>query len=1414
MKKIYMILAALTLLSLSLNAQLLPNRSLGTPKFADASAITGMQQHKGQSRAPLRLNAGEYTVGPFEGDNYSTGIGYLGYPDPQMILATVLLDRSEFIGHEGDSIVGFRFALYGDGTQTVRLGDFVSLFMSQNGYFDFDNSWMWTIGRLGSSSGHESETNTTTVTFTAANDHGSTTGNNTPDEVVKDGVTMYGSNAAFNASSGDTYTYRFYANSTTTFSVASGNITKIEFTGVSSFAVSNFTASTGTLTTSGNNGTWEGSASSVSFTAGSQVRCTQVVVTVESQAGGTVTVGDGTTNSSYLPVRGYMQDYGYSNQMIYSANQLGLSSGAQITSLTFYPKEGTGINFYGSTVYLSLGNTTTSNFGTGTSGTAISPSDLTQVAGIRVTATDVNATSWTFTFDQPFTYTGGNLLVQIDCAGYYDDDTDGQWATSQFMGDTQSSNVSLRSGGTPDSFLPKATFAYTGSGGGGTGSDYVDLATGQWYDYYLDEPVEFIVPGDTVENLCIGYEYLQYPSGTSGQQLYPLAVNDESTTHDHLFFMTAGSSTSDEVTCSDGTATSTGYQYVPVYGYFFETAQTTQMIYTASQLGLQQGDQITSLSFYPRDVINFSGGSITISLANTTTDRFSSASPLSATMTQVAQVTSYTVSNGRWTITFDTPFTYDGTNLLVQVYSAGGDYGSARTYFYGANTSSNIYQSYSNYSNGSRYQFLPKATFGYTRSNYQTGWYYLNLSQYGDLAVQLIFKPSQEKTPAPSIDYTYDNGYYYVTATATDPNATVTLTVDGITATGTGSVQIPVGRGDTDRTVTATATAQEDGKAESDPTTQNITILASTLDPTPAPTIDSQVLDATVEVTGNGQGTVHMYIDGQEVTNPYYLERTTEEYTVTVTVTAQINDGDHSMSTTTQTVVVPPVDFDETGWTQLTGLFNNDEVIIWDNNLMFVDRFTASTAQNNQPLQYVYKMTENNTKLTTPLRETNSHTVPVKWTNSKVFGYYTEQNVLDDTLRQVVDLNLLNADVQMNLTQNNEIYYYTLDRSRNSRADADFIDLSHLQHDNARYVEFSEYYLPVYEPFNYGPMTRFDSIDVVLPASAPQGVDGKHYGTYDNGDYFAYVPIVWTFGNDPANTRANWDNDHLNNSYGSPIWQTGVGKVQLVGKPVIERQVGKNGSTNWVVINGTDTTKCSLYMIKSLTANGLLPDTLVSNIDYEPYMFRVWVTSPTGKLRKYVKVAGDGTTTGDHYQDNGAISADTYYWLWDEAVADESDYISYPDGNDLLTKFTFTKQEQWEHQTQNENDSTWVLPEDVNMIFAAPDDITANDIKIVVRFYYKSTGMALNQQLNGLFLMGNRAAGDNGFYGVEGEGDPDPEIPTCIKNIYIIPQSHGEVVGVTYYNMSGMQSKEPFDGINIVVTRYSDGTTSAAKVVR
>ena len=55
--------------------------------------------------------------------------------------------------------------------------------------------------------------------------------------------------------------------------------------------------------------------------------------------------------------------------------------------------------------------------------------------------------------------------------------------------------------------------------------------------------------------------------------------------------------------------------------------------------------------------------------------------------------------------------------------------------------------------------------------------------------------------------------------------------------------------------------------------------------------------------------------------------------------------------------------------------------------------------------------------------------------------------------------------------------------------------------------------------------------------------------------------------------------------------------------------------------------------------------------------------------------------------------------------------------------------------------------------------------------------------------------------------DNPSQVVTGVESV----RSNAEVVGVTYYNVTGLSSERPFEGVNIVVTRYSDGTTSTAK---
>lgn len=56
----------------------------------------------------------------------------------------------------------------------------------------------------------------------------------------------------------------------------------------------------------------------------------------------------------------------------------------------------------------------------------------------------------------------------------------------------------------------------------------------------------------------------------------------------------------------------------------------------------------------------------------------------------------------------------------------------------------------------------------------------------------------------------------------------------------------------------------------------------------------------------------------------------------------------------------------------------------------------------------------------------------------------------------------------------------------------------------------------------------------------------------------------------------------------------------------------------------------------------------------------------------------------------------------------------------------------------------------------------------------------------------------------------DDYVPTGIQ----IVECNAKVVGVKYYNAMGVESDVPFKGVNIVVTRYDDGSQSTAKVVK
>ena len=133
----------------------------------------------------------------------------------------------------------------------------------------------------------------TVITFDADVDKGNagTDSNNAAAyTITKDGVTVTVSSGILGTYNNEMH-YRIYKNQTLTVTSTVGNVTSVEFTCTANddakYGPGCFTWSTGNYTYSGAKGTWSGSASEIVFTASSnQVRATQVVVTIEGEAGG------------------------------------------------------------------------------------------------------------------------------------------------------------------------------------------------------------------------------------------------------------------------------------------------------------------------------------------------------------------------------------------------------------------------------------------------------------------------------------------------------------------------------------------------------------------------------------------------------------------------------------------------------------------------------------------------------------------------------------------------------------------------------------------------------------------------------------------------------------------------------------------------------------------------------------------------------------------------------------------------------------------------------------------------------------------------------------------------------------------------------------------------------------------------
>ena len=392
------------------------------------------------------------------------------------------------------------------------------------------------------------------------------------------------------------------------------------------------------------------------------------------------------------------------------------------------------------------------------------------------------------------------------------------------------------------------------------------------------------------------------------------------------------------------------------------------------------------------------------------------------------------------------------------------------------------------------------------------------------------------------------------------------------------------------------------------------------------------------------------------------------------------------------------------------GNYGNDDIVDLS-AIQIVDQFAASVeAENFVNMYHYYLALGENTS--------NDIDVPVYDIEATINGYYTQEQVDADTdLGNMLPVNVKSAQVEMNLINNDNVYYYTLDRGDDVLVPGDQISYLQRRQDGL--------FMEMNNAMGNAGNTRSEGTNYFLE-------DPAFYGTM--GHYMTYQPVLWSRGE-------RIKNDNSYNSYGSPVLTTGVGKVDVTASGTKSKN---NTYYNWTDGEGNE---CGIYN-PTVTITGTVPTG--ASVDYMPYMYRVWRICDD--VRSFVY------DVNTHRPVNVDVPEGENYKLIYEEMTNRGNITI--GGNDELS-------------------------------FGATMDAKPS---FRVRFYY---------------VKDERATGKRNYYVVEQTVNWE-NISTSIAEF----TGSSAEVSKTYVNAQGIKSDKPFDGLNIVITRYSDGSTKTTKVVR
>ena len=448
--------------------------------------------------------------------------------------------------------------------------------------------------------------------------------------------------------------------------------------------------------------------------------------------------------------------------------------------------------------------------------------------------------------------------------------------------------------------------------------------------------------------------------------------------------------------------------------------------------------------------------------------------------------------------------------------------------------------------------------------------------------------------------------------------------------------------------------------------------------------------------------------------------------------------------------------------------YDTNGVTFTGDGIKFYDNFSASVAGNAHPSKYTYQV---------------NFVFGDKYANSNTMDIYVHktQLVMDPEGNRSVTAEQIANDAEK------------IDRELPANAPVEFgIDVKYsskseiLRYDAYRWTSTAPRY--IIEPSS----TAANEQDV-----APNGIAGNQ-GTYyttamnavagenvavtegqtaqamftdpypvANVGTYLYAPVVETFA--PNEERSDY------NTYGAPLQEAATGTINVsVKDPVVDEDdptldFSLMSDYTWEEANGD---QYAYYCIYLQVDQSNIPE------GYSIYKVRAWrKVAPSLLGEEYSK-----------YYYRMGIDGEYLYEELDNVVLNDGDLLGTGKDINGQVKCSFGAR-----KLRTDEDETGVI-----------DELTA---QFVVRIYFTP-----DASKSGAPMI--KADGDTKYYVIEGTAERTFDWKDGVVTGVARLTGNGKVEGVTYYNVSGVASSRPWQGINIVVTRYSDGTVTKTKVVK